>query len=105
MVNAVKKYADLKTDLKFGMKGAYLFFGEEDYMKQHSLFEVRKALLGEEKDGELRHKRINMPEFDGGKIEDAVNVVSPFFGAACGEFELFFEDIVFKRLCPKFGLL
>ena len=51
MVNSVKKYSDLKTDLKFGLRGAYLFFGEEDYMKKHSLCEVRNAVLGEESDG------------------------------------------------------
>ena len=108
MVNAVKKYADLKTDLKFGMKGAYLFFGEEDYMKQHSLFEVRKALLGEEKDGELRHKRINMPEFDGGKIEDAVSVVSPFFGEGitlCEFHEIKFSALKENELKFLIGLL
>ena len=95
MVNSVNKYSDLKTDLKFGLRGAYLFFGEEDYMKQHSLCEVRNAVLGEESDREFRHKKISMPEFDAGKIEDAVNV-APFFGE--GQTLCEFHEIKFSAL-------
>ena len=34
-MNNIMTAAELKDDIKFGLGGIYLFFGEEEYMKQH----------------------------------------------------------------------
>lgn len=36
---------NLKADIKNGLSGAYVFFGDEDYMKEHYIGKIRKKLL------------------------------------------------------------
>ncbi len=67
--------AELKDKIKFGLSGAYLFFGEEEFMKHHYLVSVRNAILGGENDF-FCHKRISCAEFDTEKITDALTTSS-----------------------------
>ena len=45
-MNNIMTAAELKDDIKFGLGGIYLFFGEEEYMKQHCYdFEAIQLLI------------------------------------------------------------
>ena len=57
-MNNIMTSAELKDDIKFGLGGIYLFFGEEEYMKQHYLAEIRKTVLGDDEDALFNHKKI-----------------------------------------------
>ena len=63
---------ELKDEIKFGLNGIYLFFGEEEYMKHHYLAEVRKKVLGDDEDAIFRHKKISCADFDIESIVDAL---------------------------------
>ena len=95
-MNQIINSSDLKDKIKFGLNGIYLFFGDEEYMKQFYLSEIRKNVLGNDEDGIFRHKKISCMDFDTEKITDALQT------AALG----FFEG---KTLCElheiQFGAL
>ncbi len=63
--------AEFKDKIKFGLSGAYLFFGEEEFMKHHYLVSARNAVLGGD-DVFFRHKKISCAEFDTEKMTDAL---------------------------------
>lgn len=67
---------DFKEEVKFGLSGTYLFFGEEEYMKQYYLSEVRKKVLGEGDDAIFSHKKISCADLDLEKITDAMTTAS-----------------------------
>lgn len=71
-MNQIINSSDLKDKIKFGLSGIYFFFGEEEYMKQFYLSEIRKNILGSDEDGIFRHKKISCIDFDTEKITDAL---------------------------------
>ena len=68
---------EYRNALKNGLKGGWLFFGEEAYLKKHNLLLTRKAILGDE-GGSFSHKKISCLDFDIEKMTDAVATVSLF---------------------------
>ena len=54
---------DYRNALKNGLKGGWLFFGEEAYLKKHNLLLTRKTILGEEGDS-FSHKKVSCLDFD-----------------------------------------
>ena len=97
--------SDFKDRIKFGLSGTYIFFGEEEYMKYYYLSEARKAVLGDDEDGEMRHKKISCLDFDTEKITDALTTVSIGFfegKTLCELHELqlsSFKESEWKALC------
>ena len=69
---------EYKNVLKNGIRGGWLFFGEEAYLKRHSLEQTRKAVLGDGGEGSFSHKKISCLDFDIEKMTDAVATVSLF---------------------------
>ena len=68
---------EYRNALKNGIRGGWLFFGEEAYMKKHSLEQTRKAVLGDSEDS-FSHKKVSCLDFDIGAMTDAVATVSLF---------------------------
>ena len=75
-MNSIMSAAELKDEIKFGLSGIYLFFGEEEYMKQHYLAQIRKSVLGDDDDAIFNHKKISCIDLDLEKINDALTMVS-----------------------------
>ena len=75
-MNNILTAQELKDEIKFGLSGTYLFFGEEEYMKHYYLGEIRKKVLGEDGDAIFRHKKISCAELDLEKIADALTTAS-----------------------------
>ncbi len=104
-MNKVINSSDFKDKLKFGLSGTYVFFGEEEYMKYHYLQEARRSVLGNDEDGEMRHKKISCIDFDTEKITDALTTVSMGFfegKTLCELHELqlsAFREAEWKALC------
>ncbi|MBQ9692716.1 MAG: DNA polymerase III subunit delta [Clostridia bacterium] len=71
-MNQIINSSDLKDKIKFGLNGIYFFFGEEEYMKQFYLSEIRKSVFGGDEDGIFRHKKISCIDFDTEKMTDAL---------------------------------
>lgn len=78
-MNQIINSSDFKDKIKFGLNGIYLFFGDEEYMKQFYLSEVRKNVLGSDEDSIFRHKKISCMDFDTEKITDALQTAALFF--------------------------
>lgn len=78
-MNNVITSAELKDEIKFGLSGVYLFFGEEEYMKQYYLSEIRKKVLGDGDEALFNHKKISCAELDLEKITDALTTASLSF--------------------------
>ena len=68
---------EYRNALKNGLKGGWLFFGEEAYLKKHNLLLTRKTILGDE-GGSFSHKKVSCLDFDIEKMTDAVATVSLF---------------------------
>ena len=68
--------ADFRDTLKKGLRGGWLFYGEEAYLKQHALTEVRKTLGGDSDELSLSHRKLSCAEFDIEAMTDAVATVS-----------------------------
>ncbi len=69
--------AELRQRLKSGqMGGAYLFAGEEDYLKRHYLGEMRRAIITDEGLAPFMHYVFDGPEPDYGALLDAVRTPS-----------------------------
>ena len=68
---------EYRNTLKNGISGGWLFFGEEAYLKTHSLDVTRKAILGDGIDS-FSHKKVSCLDFDIEKMTDAVATVSLF---------------------------
>ena len=77
MKNAITP-TDYKNTLKNGIRGGWLFFGEEAYLKKFHLEQTRKTLLGDRPTESLSYKRVNCLDFDIEKMTDAVSTVSLF---------------------------
>ncbi len=60
----------LKSEIKNGLKGAYFFYGAEDYMKQYYLHEIEKSIVGDRKS--LNFTRLTNDEFTPGALEEAL---------------------------------
>lgn len=71
-MNQIINTVAFKDRLKNGLSGGYLFFGEEEYLKQHYLNDVRKSVLGEDGDTVFRHRRVSALDFNVGKITEAL---------------------------------
>ena len=89
---------ELKDEVKFGLSGIYLFIGEEEYMKQYYLNEIRKKLLPSEDDELFRHKKLSCRELDLEQITDALTTASlGFFGdgkTLCELHEIQFDSMI-----------
>ncbi len=80
-MNQIMSIAELKDEVKFGLAGVYLFFGEEEYMKHYYLTEIRKKLVPDEDTAIFAHKKLTCAELNFEKISDALQTVSMgFFG-------------------------
>jgi DNA polymerase-3 subunit delta len=80
-MNRILGANELKDEVKFGLSGIYLFIGEEEYMKQYYLSEIRKKLLPSEEDVMFKHKKLSCRELDLEQITDALTTASlGFFG-------------------------
>ncbi|MBR2473625.1 MAG: DNA polymerase III subunit delta [Clostridia bacterium] len=75
-MNNIITAAELKDEIKFGLSGIYLFFGEEEYMKQYYLKEIRKKVLAGGEEAIFRHKKLSCAELDIEKIADALTTAS-----------------------------
>ncbi len=109
-MNRIMTEAELKDEIKFGLGGIYLFFGEEEYMKQHYLGLVRKTLLGDSDDALFLHKKISCQDLDLERITDALQTASlGFFSEGktlCELHELQFSSLKeaeWKALCEIFA--
>ena len=69
---------EYRNALKGKLRGGWLFFGEEAYLKRHSLEQTRKAILGDSGSDSFSHKKISCLDFDIEKMTDAVSTVSLF---------------------------
>ena len=63
-MNKIITALELKDEIKFGLNGIYLLFGEEEYMKHYYLSEIRKKVLGGDDDAVFRHKKLSCAEVD-----------------------------------------
>ena len=63
---------EYRSTLKNGLRGGWLFFGEEAYLKQYSLELTRKTLLGEDYSESVSFRKVNCLDFDIEKMTDAV---------------------------------
>ncbi len=88
--------SDFKDKIKFGLSGAYLFFGEEEYMKHYYLTEARKAILGDDGDAMFRHKKLSCADFDTEQITDALTTSA--FGFSEGKTLCELHEIQFNSL-------
>lgn len=88
--NKVMTIAELDKGIKPSMRGAYLFYGEENYLKQHYREKVRKALIEDE----------GMAAFNHSVITELANLPSELdmlpMMAECRLVEV--EDVNFSRL-------
>ena len=71
--------AELKQKIKSGDTcGAFLFAGEEDYLKRHYLGEFRRAIITDEGLAPFMHYVFDGPEVDFAALSDAVRTPSMF---------------------------
>ncbi len=87
--------AEFKDKIKFGLSGAYLFFGEEEFMKHHYLMAARSSVLGDGDDF-FRHKKVSCADFDTEKITDALTTSA--FGFSEGKTLCELHEIQFNSL-------
>lgn len=90
-------YAEFRDQLKKGITGGWLFYGEEAYLKQHSLFEARKAVLGDALDS-VSHRKVSCFDFDIQKMSDALATVSLFDMGDGGKRLTEFHELQLKSL-------
>lgn len=98
-MKAIITPTDFRSEVKKGLKGGWLFFGEEAYLKCHALDQARKSLLGENAVDSVSHKKISCLDFDIEKMIDAVATVSLFDMAEEGSVRLVeFHELRFPEL-------
>lgn len=66
------KEADFRREIKTAPKTAYLFFGEEDYLKQHALAAARAAICPEETFAVFNDLRLDALDFRIEQLRDAL---------------------------------
>ena len=71
--------ADFRRQIKKSVSRGYLFFGEEDYMKAHSLRLLRSTVCGEDSAGSLNNIRLTPLEYSPQKLAEAIPTL-PIFG-------------------------
>lgn len=65
--------AELKNEIKSGVKGGYFFYGEEDYLKSYYAAEFRRAVLDSPDGfGDFNHVVLDTDTFDGAALENAL---------------------------------
>jgi len=64
--------AEFRKQLKSGLSGGYLFFGDEDYLKQLDLLSARKAISSDETFAFFNDLRIDALDFTPDKLLDAL---------------------------------
>ena len=64
--------ADFRKQMKSGLSGGYLFFGDEDYLKQLDLDGARKAVAPDEVFAFFNDLRIDALDFTPSKLLDAL---------------------------------
>ena len=63
---------DFRRSLKKGLSGGYFFFGDEDYMKLHSLEEARRTICADESFAFFNDIRIDPMKFNASALLDAL---------------------------------
>lgn len=66
------KSDDFRRELKKGLSGGYLFYGEEDYLKQHMLSSARAALCEDEGFAFFNDMRIDPLDLNASSLLDAL---------------------------------
>lgn len=66
---------DFKAEIKKGLEGGYLFYGEEEFMKHYYIGEAKKAVIGENTDfADLNISVISADDFALDKLYDAMQI-------------------------------
>lgn len=109
-MNRIYTSSELSDEIKFGLSGIYLFIGEEEYMKQHYLAQIRKKLIANEDNAMFLHKKLSCAEINIEQITDALTTVSlGFFSdgkTLCELHEIPFDalkEAEWKALCDAFS--
>lgn len=81
--------ATLRSEIKSGLSGVYLLAGEEEYLKQYYLSEIRRAILGDGSFASFNHTQVNYLDGGFGSLAESVGM-TPFMaeGRLC-EFSSF----------------
>lgn len=87
--------AKLDEKIKTDPAGAYLFFGEEEYLKAHSLTVMRKALVPDPELAVFSHIKIGGGNLDA--LADEINAL-PMFGLSGGTKLIEVRDIDFNKI-------
>ena len=66
------KSDDFRREMKKGLSGGYLFFGEEDYLKLHTLNSARAAVCPEESFAFFNDMRIDALDLSAQSLLDAL---------------------------------
>lgn len=61
-----------RKQIKKGLSGGYLFFGDEDYMKVHSVSAARQAICSDETFGLFNDMKIDVMDYSAGALLDAL---------------------------------
>ena len=70
-VEIIKEEA-FRKQMKKGLSGAYLFFGDEDYMKAYTVGAVRSAVCGEDSFALFNDMKIDVMDYSAGALLDAI---------------------------------
>lgn len=71
--------AELNKEIKAGIiSGAYIFHGEEDYLKNHYMKEIRKAVLGSDDLNDLNYVRFNAENYSLSALASAIETLPCF---------------------------
>ena len=94
----------LRTELKNQISGAFVFFGDEDYMKEHFLGEIRKKVLTAEGFETFNHFIVSFSAASGssadelfGRLSDAVDALPMFQEQKLVEI----RDLSLTQISPK----
>lgn len=75
---------DFKKEIKSGLSGGYLLYGEEEYLKEFYLSSAVKALIGENSDfGEFNLVKIDEDEFTPQTLSDALSTFPMMSAQIC----------------------
>ncbi len=75
---------EFKAEIKKGLKGVYLLYGEEEFLKKHYLSEAKKAVLGKDDDfAVFNYVEINDDEFTPELLREAASGVPMMADRIC----------------------
>ncbi len=75
---------EFKAEIKKGLSGIYLFYGEEEFLKKYYLTEAKKAVLGDDDDfAVFNYVEIQEEDFSPDTLRDAAATVPMMADKAC----------------------